>query len=53
MNLIVRNFRREYEARGGQVFIPLNFEAGQAFQFDWGEEEICLNGRLLELKQRE
>ncbi len=50
VNLIVRNFRREYEARGGQVFIPLNFEAGQAFQFDWGEEEICLNGEVTRVK---
>jgi len=44
VNLIVRRFRREYEAKGKQVFIPLNFEPGKAFQFDWGEEEICLNG---------
>lgn len=50
VNLIVRNFRREYEARGGQVFIPLNFEPGESFQFDWGEEEICLNGEIIRVK---
>ena len=50
VNLIVRRFRREYEAKGKQVFIPLNFEPGKAFQFDWGEEEICLNGEIIKVK---
>lgn len=50
VNLIVRAFRREYEAKGQQVFIPLNFEPGESFQFDWGEEEICLNGEIIRVK---
>ena len=50
VNLIVRAFRRKHEAKGRQVFIPLNFEAGKAFQFDWGEEEICLNGEITRVK---
>jgi transposase len=27
------------------VFIPLHFEPGEAFQFDWGEETLILGGR--------
>lgn len=50
VNLIVRGFRRDQEAKGRSVFIPLNFELGQAFQFDWGEEEICLNGKVIRVK---
>lgn len=50
VNLITRKFRREYEAKGKQVFIPLNFEQCEAFQFDWGEEEICLNGEITRVK---
>ncbi len=50
VNLIVRRFRRDHEAKGKQVFIPLNFELGGAFQFDWGEEEICLNGEVTRVK---
>jgi transposase len=50
VNLIVRAFRRKHESRGRSAFIPLNFELGQAFQFDWGEEEICLNGKMTRVK---
>jgi len=28
-----------------EVFIPLHFEPGEAFQFDWGEETLILGGR--------
>jgi len=50
VNLIVREFRRSHEGKGKQVFIPLVFEPGEAFQFDWGEEEICLNGKITRVK---
>jgi transposase len=50
INLVVRKFRLEHEARGKQVFIPLSFEAGQAFQFDWGLEEIELSGKIIRVK---
>jgi transposase len=34
------------ECRGSQeVFIPLSFAPGEAFQFDWGEETLVLGGR--------
>ena len=50
VNLIAREFRRSHEAKGKQVFIPLVYEPGEAFQFDWGEEEICLNGEIIRVK---
>ena len=50
VNLIVRAFGREHGAKGRQVFIPLSFEPGRAFQFDWGEEEICLSGEIIRVK---
>ena len=50
VNLIVREFRRSHEAKGRQVFIPLVYEPGEAFQFDWGEEEIRLNGEIIRVK---
>jgi transposase len=50
VNLISRKFRREREGKGKQVFIPLDFEPGEAFQFDWGEEEINLNGEVIRVK---
>jgi len=48
--LVTRKFRRELEAKGKQVFIPLDFESGEAFQFDWGEEEINLNEKIIRVK---
>ena len=50
VNLVVRKFRRENEAKGKQAFSPLIYEAGEAFQFDWGEEEICLKGEIVKAK---
>ena len=50
VNLIVRTFRREHEAKGKRAFTPLFFSAGGSFQFDWGEEEICLRGEIIRVK---
>lgn len=50
VNLVVRKFRRANEAKGKQVYIPLSFEPGESFQFDWGEEEVCLNGSIVRVK---
>ena len=50
VNLVVRKFRRTNESKGRQVFIPLICEPGESFQFDWGEEEICLNGSFIRVK---
>jgi transposase len=50
VNLVVREFKREYEAKGRQVFIPLRYAPAEAFQFDWGEEEICLKSEVIRVK---
>jgi transposase len=50
VNLVVREFRREHEAKGKQAFVPLLFEAGQSFQFDWGLEEVEIAGKLTKVK---
>ncbi len=50
VNLVVRKYRREYESKGKQVFVPLSFEAGQAFQFDWGTEEVEIAGTIVRVK---
>jgi transposase len=44
----VRRQVRDWKAerRGSsEVFIPLHFAPGEAFQFDWGEETLVLGGR--------
>lgn len=46
----MRAFRREREARVKQAFVPLQFDPGQAFQFDWGLEEVEIAGQLLRVK---
>ncbi|BEE07969.1 hypothetical protein VAWG005_07820 [Aeromonas dhakensis] len=32
------------------VFVPLTFAAGEAYQFDWGEEEVELGGVVQRVK---
>jgi len=50
VNLTIREIRREEGRSSQQVFIPLKFEPGEAFQFDWGEEEISLAGEIIRVK---
>jgi transposase len=33
-----------------KVYIPLSFEPGEAFQFDWSEEKIIIKGQLTKVK---
>jgi len=43
------NIRRLVRQRKGlmqEVFIPLEFQFGQQFQFDWGEADVYWNGKL-------
>lgn len=42
------NIRRLVRQRKGllqEVFIPLQFQMGQQFQFDWGEADVMLGGK--------
>ena len=44
----VTEFVRRWRAAGGQAlvkaFVPLHFELGEAFQFDWSEERLLVGG---------
>lgn len=46
----VLQWRREQKQTSSQAFVPLEFERGEAFQFDWSEEEIELAGVLTRIK---
>lgn len=35
---------REIQGRDSRAFVPLTFENGEAFQFDWGEEGMLVGG---------
>ena len=44
----VTEFVRRWRANGGhalsKAFVPLHFELGEAFQFDWSEERLVIGG---------
>jgi len=51
----IRRWKREQNqaARGSQAYVPLSFEPGEAFQFDWSTEYATIGGirRRLEVAQ--
>ncbi len=49
------NYIKKWKLKDGKqgstkVFVPLEFEPGEAFQFDWSEEEIELAGEITRIK---
>ncbi len=47
----VRGWKAERErGGGGQVFIPLTFAPGEAYQFDWSYETVELDGQVQTVK---
>jgi transposase len=50
VNYFVRQYREQKKNTLPQVYIPLQFAPGEAFQFDWSEEEIELAGELTRIK---
>lgn len=50
VNTFVLNWRREHSHGQSKAFIPLYFAPGEAFQFDWSEEEIELCGTIKRIK---
>jgi len=45
----VRRFARKWQEERGslsEVYIPLTFSMGEAFQFDWSEEEVEIDGTV-------
>ena len=50
VSAFVRHWRREQGQVRAQVYIPLQFAPGEAFQFDWSEEWVPLGGRRVLLQ---
>lgn len=46
----IRAWKFEHRLRTPAVYIPLEFSPGEAFQFDWSEEEILLAGEMTKIK---
>jgi transposase len=46
----VRAWKREQQHNPGQVFIPLVFAPGEAYQFDWSYETVELGGHTTQVK---
>jgi transposase len=46
----VKRWRQDNRRSGVQVFIPLTFEPGEAFQFDWSHESVQMDGMPVKVK---
>jgi transposase len=50
----VRRYARARKRRQGRgtsdAFVPLSFAAGEAYQFDWSQEIVLLNGTTTTIK---
>ena len=44
------NKQREEQSSGRGVFVPLSFQPGEAFQFDWSEDYALLGGERTKLQ---
>ncbi len=46
-----RRWRAEQQTRAGKhTYVPLSFEPGEAFQFDWGENWAVIGGHKVKLR---
>jgi transposase len=50
VHAFVRDWRQHHHVALPRAFIPLSFEPGEAFQFDWSTEEVEVGGVLTRLK---
>ena len=50
VNNFVQAWKRSNRVKEATAFVPLSFEPGECFQFDWSEEEILLKGVLKKIK---
>lgn len=50
VNTFAVNWRRQHSQGKSKAFIPLSFAPGEAFQFDWSEEEIEICGAIKRIK---
>ena len=45
-----RNWRREHAAVTAQAYVPLTFDPGEAYQFDWSHDVVLINGTTVTVK---
>ena len=50
VNNFVKKWKIEKGCIANTVYVPLEFDPGEAFQFDWSEEEIELAGNITRIK---
>jgi hypothetical protein len=48
----IRRWRQESVKDPSKAFVPLSFELGEAFQFDWSEEGLLVGGVYTRSKWR-
>jgi transposase len=46
---VYREISRKLQTEPIEVYIPLTYDPGEAFQFDWGEVEAYIDSKLLKL----
>ena len=46
----VKHWRAEHQGSPTDAYIPLVFEPGEAFQFDWSHEKIVIAGAMTDVK---
>ena len=46
----VREWREQQSSNGSEVYIPLVFDPGEAFQFDWSHEQVEMGGMPMTVK---
>ncbi len=45
-----RGWQREQAAVTASAFVPLSFDPGEAYQFDWSHEVVLINGTTVQVK---
>jgi transposase len=45
-----RSWRREHAAVTTQAYVPLTFDPGEAYQFDWSHDVVLINGTTVTVK---
>jgi transposase len=45
-----RSWYREQSSAAVDAYVPLSFEAGEAYQFDWSHEVVLINGTTVTVK---
>src|SRR6059058_242098 len=45
-----RNWQRDRATMSADAFVPLSFDPGEAYQFDWSHEVVLINGTTVTVK---